>query len=131
MPHLSSPRLDAAGPRDAAAAHASRAAATIDTRASWGVALAAPLVMSIAYGAPYIAVVALKPIAADLGSARSVPALAYALAWLGAAFGGIGMGRLAERIGVRWTVMLGAAMIATGLAVASGGTTWRLYVGHG
>jgi MFS family permease len=131
MRELSSPSIDAAGAGGTAGGRASRASGTVETRASWGVALAALLVMSIAYGAPYIAVVALKPIAAELGSARSVPALAYALAWLGAAFGGIGMGRLAERIGVRWTVMIGAMMIAVGLAIASGGTTWRLYVGHG
>src|SRR5438270_13692170 len=63
-----------------------------------------------------ITVVALKPIAAELGGARSVPALAYSLAWFGSALGGVAMGWLAERIGVRWTVMLGALMIGAGLA---------------
>jgi MFS family permease len=103
----------------------------IETRASWVVAFTAVAVMSIAYGAPYVAVVALKQIAGELGSARSVPALAYSLAWVGAAVGGIGMGRIADRIGVRWTVAFGAVMIGVGLAVSTGDSAWRLWVGHG
>ena len=104
---------------------------SIETRTSWVVAFTALAVMSIAYGAPFVAVVALKPIAGELGSARSVPALAYSLAWLGAAVGGIGMGRIADRIGVRWTVAFGAVMIGVGLVVSTGASTWRLWVGHG
>src|SRR6185437_13635407 len=104
---------------------------SIETRTSWVIAFTALAVMSIAYGAPFVAVVALKQIAGELGSARSIPALAYSLAWLGAAVGGIGMGRIAERIGVRWTVAFGALMIGVGLIVSTGATTWRLWVGHG
>jgi MFS family permease len=105
--------------------------AGIETRTSWVVAFTALGVMSIAYGAPFVAVVALKQIAGELGSARSVPALAYSLAWFGAAVGGIAMGRLAERIGVRWTVAFGAVMIGIGLVISTGDSTWRLWVGHG
>ena len=53
---------------------------SIETRTSWVVAFTALAIMSIAYGAPFVAVVALKQIAGELGSARSVPALAYSLA---------------------------------------------------
>ena len=75
--------------------------ASIETRASWVVAWTALAIYSVSFGAPAITVVALKPIAADLGGARSVPALAYSLAWFGAAVGGIAMGWIAERFGVR------------------------------
>ena len=105
--------------------------ASFETRASWVAAMAALAVMSVAFGAPYVAVVALKPIAADLGGARSVPALCYSLAWLGTAVGGLLMGRVAERIGIRWTAMFGAVAIGAGLALASRGTALSLYVGHG
>src|SRR5581483_6341143 len=43
----------------------------------------------------------------------------------------IAMGRVAERIGVRWTVAFGAVMIGIGLVVSTGSSTWRLWVGHG
>src|SRR5437763_15956437 len=103
---------------------------SIESRASWIVVLSALAVYSVSYGAPVVTVVALKPIAAELGGARSVPALAYSLAWFGAAAGGIAMGWLAERVGVRWTVMFGALMIGLGLLISTLGGATALYVGH-
>jgi MFS family permease len=93
--------------------------------------LAALGILSVSFGAPTITVVALKPIAADLGGVRSVPALCYALVWLGSAAGGIAMGQIAERVGVRWTVIFGALMIAAGLLLSSLGKPVDLYLGHG
>jgi len=104
---------------------------SIETGESWRVASVSLLVMACSFGAPWIAVVALKTIAADLNGARSTPALAGSLAWFGVAFGGIVMGRIADRIGVRWTVMFGAVIICVGLAISSFGAPWQLYVGHG
>jgi MFS family permease len=104
---------------------------TIESRASWVVALTALGIYSVSFGAPVITVVALKQMAADLGTPRSVPSLAFSLAWLGAAVGGIGMGWVAERIGVRWVVITGALSIAAGLALASLGTEWALLLGNG
>jgi MFS family permease len=104
---------------------------SIETRTSWVVACVALLAMGCSFGAPWIAVVALKAIAADLGGARSTPALAGSLTWFGVGFGGIVMGNIADRIGVRWTVMFGAVMICVGLAISSLGAPWQLYVGHG
>ena len=79
----------------------------------------------------WITAVGLKTVAADMGGSRSVPALATSLAWFGAAAGGILMGRLAERYGIRWTVMTGSAMIALGLLISTLGEPWQLYLGHG
>jgi hypothetical protein len=45
--------------------------------------------------------------------------------------GGIAMGYVAEKVGVRWTVIFGAVMIWIGLALSTGGETWQLYVGQG
>jgi MFS family permease len=106
-------------------------AGPIETRATWAVALTALGIYSVSFGAPVITVVALKQIAADLGGARSVPALAFSLAWLGAAVGGVGMGWLAGRIGTRWVVVIGALMIGVGLVLASSGGRGAFYIGHG
>ncbi len=105
--------------------------ASIESRQSWIIAGVALGIMAFSFGAPWMTAVALKPIAAEAGGARAAPALAGALAWLGSGFGGIAMGYVAERIGVRWTVMFGATMIACGLALSSFGPGWQLYLGHG
>jgi MFS family permease len=105
--------------------------ATIETRRSWTVCLTALGIAAVSFAAPAITVVGLKSIAAELGGERSVPALAYSLAWLGASFGGIMMGRIAERFGIRATVMFGASMIAVGLVVAQSGGGVSLLVGYG
>ncbi len=104
---------------------------SVETRTSWVVAAAILAIMAIAFGAPWITVVALKDIAAEVGGQRSIPAFASALMWIGSGLGGILMGRLAERIGVRWTVAGGAVMIALGLALSTLGPSLPLYVGHG
>jgi MFS family permease len=103
---------------------------TIETRHSWLVAWCALGILSITFGGPLITVVALKEIAAEF-DARSVPALSYSLAWLGSSIGGIAMGQIAERVGVRWTMIGGAVMIAVGLVVASTGGRFSFYVAHG
>ena len=105
--------------------------ARIDGRRAWIVATASLVILAIAFGAPHIVNVALKQIAAELGGQRSIPSGANALAWLGTGVGGLLMGWVAEKIGVRHTVMIGLSMVAGGLALSSGGEAWQLYVGHG
>ncbi|MGA7185962.1 MAG: hypothetical protein WBY67_22140, partial [Pseudolabrys sp.] len=78
---------------------------SIETKASWAVATAALVTMLMAFGAAWITAVALKDIAAEVDGVRSIPALASALAWLGSGVGGILMGRIAEKVGTRWTVI--------------------------
>jgi MFS family permease len=104
---------------------------SVETKSSWVVASMILVVMAVAFGAPWITIVALKDIAAEVGGERSVPAFASALMWIGSGVGGILMGRVAERVGIRWTVIFGAAMIAVGLAVSALGPSWPLYIGHG
>jgi len=104
---------------------------SVETRTSWLVAWTALAVVSVAYGAPQIIVVALRPIADHLGDSREIPSLAYSMAWFGMAVGGIGMGWIADRIGARYTVAFGSVMIAIGLALASGGAAWQLVIGYG
>src|ERR1043166_2043236 len=104
---------------------------SIESRTSWLVTAVALIVMAIAFGGPYIAIVALKEIAAESGGARSVPSLAAALAWFGTAVGGVLMGHVANRFGMRLTAVFGGAMIAIGLTLATFGAGWPLYLGYG
>jgi MFS family permease len=104
---------------------------SIETRASWAVATVALITMLMAFGAAWITAVALKDIAAEVNGVRSIPALASALAWLGSGIGGILMGRIADKIGTRWTVIFGSLMIGVGLTISTLGPPWPFWIGHG
>ena len=43
---------------------------SVESRASWTVAIVALVILAVAYGGPMLSAVALKPIAADLGTPR-------------------------------------------------------------
>jgi MFS family permease len=103
----------------------------IDSRDSWLITVAALVAASVSLGAPYVVIVALRPIAEELGGFRSVPSGAMSLAMLGTGVGGLAMGWMAERVGVRAVVMFGAVMVCAGLTLSSRGEVWQLYVGHG
>ena len=102
-----------------------------DSRMAWIAASAALAILVIAHGAPMIAVVALKPIAAELGTSRAAPSAAGSLTYVGAAVGGIAAGWLAGRWGARTIVLFGGVMLAAGLVVSSRGGLSELYWGHG
>ena len=104
---------------------------SIESKASWLIAMVALFIMLMAFGAPLITVVALKDIAAEVGGQRSIPALASALAWLGSGAGCIIMGRIADKVGTRWTVICGSVMIGVGLSISTLGLPWPLWIGHG
>jgi MFS family permease len=87
--------------------------------------------LSLSFGSLWINAVGLKAIAADLGGSRSAPSLANSLAWFGSSVGGLAMGRLAERYGIRWTVLFGGVSVCIGLFISTLGQPWELYVGHG
>ncbi len=116
--------------RAAVAAQGARFADSIEGRSSWAAAGLALAILSVSYGAPLVVVVGLKPITTALGADRSAVALAAALVWVGSGTGGILMGWVADRMGVRRTVVFGAAMTALGLAVSALGQVWALYLGH-
>jgi MFS family permease len=106
-------------------------AGSVESRASWIAAWVTLAILSIAYGAPLLVVVGLTSIQETLGTDRSAVALAGALVWVGTGVGGIMMGWLADRIGIRSTVLIGAVMMAAGLAISTAGSVWALDIGHG
>jgi MFS family permease len=102
---------------------------SIESRSSWVAAGITLAILSVSYGAPLVVVVGLKPIAASLGTDRSLVALAGSLNWLGTGLGGIVMGRIADRAGMRPVAIFGAAMTALGLAISAIGQSWALVFG--
>jgi MFS family permease len=104
---------------------------SVESRSSWVTASVALVAMLMAFGGAWITPVALKDIAAEVDGTRSIPALGSALAWLCSGAGGILMGRIADKVGTRWTVIFGALMIGTGLTISTLGPPWPLWIGHG
>jgi MFS family permease len=104
---------------------------SIECRTSWVVTAASLAILTTAFGAPLVAVVALKPIAAGLGVPRSIPALAGAAAYMGSGLGGVVMGWVAERAGQRRLAAFGLVMIALGMAVSAQGSAFALLFGQG
>ena len=104
---------------------------SIETRQSWYIACATLVMLCLASGASMTVVIGLIPIADTLGSGRSLPSLATALAYLGTGVGGVLCGLLAGRFGQRAVAILGGAAIFTGLAMASLAEPWSLLVGFG
>jgi MFS family permease len=80
-----------------------------------GVALA---LMTIGGSGMYSMSVALPPLQADFGIDRALASLPYTLTMIGFGVGGILMGRLADRFGVRAPVFTGAACLSLGFVAA-------------
>lgn len=104
---------------------------SVEGSGSWIAAGVTLAILTISYGSPLLIVIGLKPIQVALGTDRSVIALAGSLVWVGTGLGGIPMGWLADRIGIRAVIGIGAVMIALGLAISTIGGTVPLYLGHG
>src|SRR5262245_9169064 len=92
---------DGEGMEEAAAGHRS-----VESRASGRMAWMTLGLLSISFGSPLLIVVGMKPMQEALGTDRAVLALAGALVWVGTGAGGIFMGWLADRIGLRTTVAI-------------------------
>jgi len=106
-------------------------ALSIEGPLSWRAALLTLAILSVSFGSPLLAVVGLRDMQAAMHTDRSILSLASALVWIGNGMGGIPMGWVADRIGIRSTVLLGALAMAAGLALSSLGSVWALLVGHG
>ncbi len=97
------------------------AASTIvpDSRESWLRLFASLALMTLGSGAMYVVAVVLPSVQATFGVGRSDAALPYTALMIGFGLGGIVMGRLADRFGVMVPVLIGAAGLAVGYALAS------------
>jgi MFS family permease len=105
---------------------------SVEVRYGWVIIFASLAIHSIGLAAPNILFVALKPIAADLGTLRAVPSFAYSLMMMGAGVGGIAMGWWMDKRGIMQPVLFGAVMIALGaMLVSKADGKFDLYLANG
>lgn len=94
--------------------------------------LAAVGLMTIGSGAMYIVVVVLPMVQQEFGVNRADASLPYTLTMLGFGFGGILMGRLADRVGVFWPVVIGILGLSSGYWIsAMAGSLTGFAIAHG
>ncbi len=96
---------------------------TADSRYAWQRLLCALGLMTIGSSAMYVVAVVLPAVQTEFGSSRSEASLPYTLMMVGFGLGGIGMGRLADRRGVTWPLMIGAAGLSLGFVAAAAATS--------
>jgi MFS family permease len=72
------------------------------------------LIMTVGSSGMYVVSVVLPAVQAEFGIARADASLPYTLLMLGFGFGGVLMGRLADRFGVMWPLLLGALCLGLG-----------------
>jgi len=99
----------------------------IDSRAAW-LRLAAALALSTLGGVGmWSVVVALPAIQAEFGVSRAAASFPYTLTMLGFGVGGIMMGRLSDRYGVRLPLVGATCALALGYVVASMSSSLMMY----
>jgi MFS family permease len=76
------------------------------------------LLMTIGGAGMYSVTVVLPQVQTEFGVARAGASLPYTLTMIGFGVGGILMGRLADRFGVMWPVLIGAVGLGLGFVVA-------------
>ena len=103
-----------------------------DGRQAW-IRLAAAVALSTIGGVGmWSVVVALPAVQAEFGALRAGASLPYTLAMVGFAFGGVLMGRLADRFGVMLPVMGGAIALCLGYVGAGlSASLWQFALAHG
>ncbi|MFO1190061.1 MAG: MFS transporter [Alphaproteobacteria bacterium] len=86
------------------------------------------LMLLVGTGVVYLLVTALKVIAVDFGWPRSIPSIAYAASYIGAAFGSVAMGFWLDRRGIGGPALLGAVMLGSGAILFSRiDAAWQLF----
>jgi len=86
---------------------------------AWARLAASLALMTLGGAGMYAVAVALPPVQAEFGVARSDASLPYTATMIGFGLGGILMGRLSDRFGVMVPVLLGASCLGLGFIAAS------------
>jgi MFS family permease len=103
-----------------------------DSVYAWTRLSAALLLSTIGGVGMWSVIVALPAVQAEFGVARSAASLPYTVTMIGFGFGGIVLGRLADRFGIIVPVTGGAVALGIGYAVASQATSrWQFVLAQG
>ena len=89
-----------------------------DSRYAWTRLVVTLALMTIGSGAMYVVSVVLPAVQREFGVVRADASLPYTLMMVGFGLGGIAMGKLADRFGVMWVVLIGAVGLGLGYIVA-------------
>ena len=104
----------------------------IDSAYAWVRVAASLTILTVGFGGLYSIVVALKPVAIDLGATRGEVSFAYAVLFTGFGFGGILMGWWTDRVGIMWPTLVGSIALASGLFLAGYATSlWEIVLAFG
>ncbi len=104
----------------------------VDSAYAWARLSLAVLLSTIGGVGMWSVVVVLPAVQAEFNAARGEASLPYTLAMLGFAFGGIAMGRMADKVGIALPVAISGAALGVGY-VATGFSTqlWQFAVIYG
>ena len=104
----------------------------VDSAAAWLRLARAVLLSTIGGVGMWSVVVVLPSVEAEFGVARAGASLPFSMTMIGFAFGGVLMGRLADRFGVMVPLAVGAVALCVGYVGAAFATSlWQFAVLHG
>jgi MFS family permease len=90
-----------------------------EPRYRWVIVATGAVLGCVALGAMFSLPVLLRPIGASTGWSTTGVSAAMTIAFLAMAVGSAAWGALSDRIGARWTCLIGSLLLAAGLALAS------------
>jgi MFS family permease len=103
-----------------------------DSRYAWTRLIVTLALMTIGSGAMYVVAVVLPAVQAEFGVARADASLPYTLMMVGFGLGGVAMGKIADRVGVMWVMLIGAFGLGTGFVAAGlSGSLTAFALAHG
>ena len=103
-----------------------------DSRYAWTRLAVTLALMTIGSGAMYVVAVVLPSVQAEFGVARADASLPYTLMMVGFGLGGVVMGKLADRVGVMWIMLIGALGLGAGfIAAGMAGSLTGFAIAHG
>src|SRR4051794_26357917 len=104
----------------------------VDSASAWLRLGLATLLSTIGGVGMWSVVVVLPAVQAEFGVARGEAALPYTLTMIGFAFGGVLMGRLADRFGILVPLLIGGSALPAGyIASAYAASLWGFAIMHG